>query len=96
MKSSDPKISEPAKLAALIMSTGIRPGSESDTGAKVKAYGATTLEGRHVVTDSEGNTRLQFVGKKGVNIDYTRERQRSREYASAEEIRAGRKTVQRL
>ena len=64
----DPKRREVADCAALIMKMGVRPGSEKDTGAKVKAYGATTLEGRHVVETAEG-VRLRFVGKKGVNIN---------------------------
>lgn len=59
---------ENAACAALIMSTGIRPGSEKDTHAKKKAYGATTLEGRHVVV--EGNkVSLQYVGKEGVDLN---------------------------
>jgi len=59
---------EEADLTALVMSTGIRPGSEKDTRGDVRAYGATTLEGRHVVVTEEG-VRLQFVGKKGVDLD---------------------------
>jgi DNA topoisomerase-1 len=51
------------------MQTGIRPGSEADTGADKKAFGATTLQGQHVVTDADGNVRLKFVGKKGVSLD---------------------------
>lgn len=68
MLSLDRGISEPAHVMSVIHSTGIRPGSLKETGAKVKAYGATTLEGRHVVDTPEG-VRLQFVGKKGVDID---------------------------
>lgn len=68
--SSNKGKSEPAHVLALIHATGIRPGSESETGAKVQAYGATTLEGRHVVFSGK-ITRLKFVGKKGVNIDLT-------------------------
>ncbi len=59
---------EDAECVELIMSTGIRPGSTKDTGAEKKAYGATTLEGRHVVEKSDG-VHLQFVGKKGVDLD---------------------------
>jgi DNA topoisomerase I len=63
-KSTDPKVRDEADCAALIMSMGIRPGSETDTKAKAKGYGATTLEGRHVVVAADG-VRLQFVpGKK--------------------------------
>lgn len=68
-QSANPIEREHADAASLVRNTGIRPGSEEDTMAKVKAYGATTLEGRHVETDKEGNTRLRFVGKKGVNLD---------------------------
>lgn len=60
---------EHADVATLIRTMGIRPGSEDDTKAKTKAYGATTLEGRHVRVDSAGNVGLNFVGKKGVQID---------------------------
>ncbi len=58
---------EEAECLEVIMSTGIRPGGDLDRGA-VPAYGATTLEGRMVVVDGN-KTRLQFVGKKGVDID---------------------------
>jgi DNA topoisomerase-1 len=65
----DPKVRENAAAMKLIQQTGVRPGSENDTGAEKQAYGATTLEGRHVVADKDGNVRLKFVGKKGVNLD---------------------------
>jgi DNA topoisomerase-1 len=59
---------ENAHCLRLVMTTGIRPGSDKNTLAEKKAYGATTLEGRHVVVKG-GEVRLRFVGKKGVNID---------------------------
>lgn len=66
--SRDDKVREHAECLGLIMATGLRPGSERDTGAEKTAYGATTLEGRHVVT--EGNdTYLRFTGKKGVDLN---------------------------
>lgn len=65
---TDPAKREEADVMALILQTGIRPGSDKDTGAKVKAHGATTLEGRHV-TVTGGKVRLRFVGKKGVSLD---------------------------
>lgn len=68
MFSKDVSISEPAHVMSLIHSTGIRPGSLKETGAKVQAFGATTLQGRHILVNGE-NVRLNFVGKKGVNID---------------------------
>ncbi len=52
-------------VAYLIFETGIRPGSNADTLAQVKAYGATTLQLKHVIPCSRG-VRLQFIGKKGV------------------------------
>lgn len=54
--------------ATLIMKMGIRPGSDVDTKAKTKAYGATTLIGSHVVAE-DGKTFLRFTGKKGVAIN---------------------------
>ena len=59
---------EEASILRLVMTTGLRPGSEKQRGA-VKAYGATTLEGRHVIGKDESSIRLRFVGKKGVKID---------------------------
>jgi DNA topoisomerase-1 len=64
----DPKTRDVADCLNLIMRMGVRPGSDSDTGAEKKAYGATTLEGKHVVRTPEG-MRLQFTGKKGVELD---------------------------
>jgi DNA topoisomerase-1 len=67
-KSNNPKVRDSADCLSMIMKMGIRPGSETDTGAKLKAYGATTLEGRHVVKTDEG-VSLRFIGKKGVALD---------------------------
>lgn len=63
-----PETNEVASALALVASTGIRPGSEKDTKAEKQAYGATTLEGRHVVVQGK-EVRLQFVGKKGKDLD---------------------------
>jgi len=68
-KSDDDKTREHADAALLVRTMGVRPGSETDTKAKVQAYGATTLEGRHVRVSSTGNVRLNFTGKKGVGIN---------------------------
>lgn len=57
--------SEEAAALRLVDKTGLRIGGEGDTGAKVQAYGATTLRPEHVSDD--GKT-LTFVGKKGVHI----------------------------
>jgi DNA topoisomerase-1 len=48
------------------MQTGIRPGSDEDMLAEKKAYGATTLEGKHVHQNEDGTLTLDFIGKKGV------------------------------
>jgi DNA topoisomerase-1 len=56
---------EAALVAYLIYETGMRPGSNRDTLASVKAYGATTVQMRHVTPSAKG-ARLKFVGKKGV------------------------------
>lgn len=65
----DPRKRDVADSLALIMSTGIRPGSDEDTKAAKRAYGATTLEARHVHQDESGGVSLRFVGKKGVDLD---------------------------
>jgi DNA topoisomerase-1 len=66
--SSDPAVREPAAVMAVVQATGIRPGSERDTKAAKQAYGATTLEGRHVVEEG-GALYLRFTGKKGVALN---------------------------
>jgi len=66
-RSPHPATREAADCLALIAATGIRPGSDRDTRAKVKAYGATTLEGRHV-TRRDGQVVLSYTGKKGVAL----------------------------
>ncbi len=59
------KGNEAATVASLILSTSMRVGSDGDTLASVKAYGATTLEARHVSVS--GNVvSFDFMGKKGV------------------------------
>ena len=68
-QSDNPRTKAAADCAALVMSMGVRPGSEDDTQAKVRAYGATTLEGRHVVIGDDGRVSLQFIGKKGVALN---------------------------
>jgi DNA topoisomerase-1 len=67
-RSKDQNERDHADCARLVMEMGVRPGSDTDTKAKEKGYGATTLEGRHVVTEGE-NTRLIFTGKDGVHLD---------------------------
>jgi phage-related protein (TIGR01555 family) len=66
-KSKDAKVRDHADCMYLVRKTGIRPGSDSDTGGAVKAYGASTLQGHHV-WQLGNSVRLRFVGKKGVTI----------------------------
>ena len=61
---------EEAAALVLLGKTGMRIGSDRNTGAKVQAYGATTLQARHVNVNGSV-THLEFVGKKGVNISLT-------------------------
>lgn len=56
---------EAAVIAYLIYETGMRPGSEKDTKAKVKAYGSSTLLAKHILPGKD-SVALVFIGKKGV------------------------------
>lgn len=67
-RTGDAKTKDSADCLALVMSMGVRPGSDTDTKAEKKAYGATTLEGQHVVEEG-GQTFLRFTGKKGVDLN---------------------------
>lgn len=60
-----------AHCLKLIMQTGMRPGG-SETLADFKSYGATTLEGRHVIPNADGSVTLRLVtGKnKGKEVDF--------------------------
>jgi DNA topoisomerase-1 len=62
------KVKEHAECLRLIMDEGIRPGGLKELTSAKKAYGAITLEGKHVVV-RDGEVRLQFVGKKGKDLD---------------------------
>lgn len=64
----DPKTRDVADCMEVIMQMGIRPGSDQDTKAKTKAYGASTLEGRHVV-EEDGRVHLRYTGKKGIALN---------------------------
>lgn len=66
---TDPAKREAAEALDLVMKMGLRPGSERDTGAAKQAYGATTLQGRHVKVRDTGYVALNFTGKKGVQIN---------------------------
>jgi DNA topoisomerase I len=63
----DMKSSEDALVLYLIAKTGFRIGSDSETRAKVKAFGASTLQCSHVSV--EGNKlSFDFIGKKGIRV----------------------------
>lgn len=67
-----PELKDSAECLAVVMATGMRPGSEHDTGADYPSYGATTLEGRHVLPQKDGSVILRLVtGKnKGREVDF--------------------------
>ena len=63
----DMKTSEEALVLHLISKTGFRIGSDSETLAEVKAFGASTLRCSHVSV--EGNKlSFNFTGKKGIQV----------------------------
>jgi DNA topoisomerase-1 len=63
----DMKTSEEALVLYLIAKTGFRIGSNSETLATVKAFGASTLKCSHVSV--EGNKlSFDFTGKKGIRV----------------------------
>jgi DNA topoisomerase-1 len=63
----DMKTSEEALVLYLISKTGFRIGSNSETLATVKAFGASTLRCSHVSV--EGNKlSFDFTGKKGIRV----------------------------
>lgn len=59
-----------AKVLYLIASTGFRLGSDSDTKAEQKAYGASNLTSDHIEVKGNRMT-FRFTGKKGVGIEHT-------------------------
>lgn len=61
---------EEAAALRLIQISGFRVGSDTETGAKVKAYGASTLKPEHVVSIEGDTMHFVFVGKKGVVQDH--------------------------
>ncbi len=66
-KSEDAKTRATADSMSVILAMGIRPGSDRDTKAEKKAYGASNMEARHVV-EKDGQVYLDFTGKKGVDL----------------------------
>lgn len=68
-QAQDPNNPE-AQVLYLISQTAFRIGGQGDGKAKTQAYGASTLEGRHVKIDGERVT-FDFTGKEGVRQQHT-------------------------
>lgn len=66
LKATETDTSDHAMVVRLIALTGVRPGSERDTGGAKKAYGATTLQAEHVKVEGD-KVVLDFVGKEGID-----------------------------
>ena len=67
---ADMATKEEAKVLYLISQTGFRIGSDSDTKAEKKAFGASNLLASHATVDGDKVT-FRFTGKKGVSIEHT-------------------------
>lgn len=68
LTSRDQAIRQHAEVLGMIMAMGLRPGSDRDTKADEQAYGITTMQARHLITDGN-KTYLRFTGKSGVQQD---------------------------
>ena len=68
--SRDMKTSDEARVLYLIAKTGFRIGSNAETLAEVKAYGASTLRCSHVQVDGE-TLSFNYTGKKGIGVRET-------------------------
>lgn len=64
----DGLVNDEAGALTLIRRLGMRPGSNSNTGAKVQAHGATNIKAKHVKLNDDGSATLDFTGKDGVHI----------------------------
>lgn len=65
----DAKTDDTAALVMLIRATGMRPGSERETGGETQAFGATTLQAQHVEIDGD-LVAFNFVGKNGKDVHF--------------------------
>lgn len=68
--------------------TCIRVGSDKDTQADVKAYGLTTLEGRHAEVNGDRVT-LKFTAKQGEPGEYTLKDRQLAQFIAARKEQAG-------
>jgi DNA topoisomerase I len=66
----DKKTSEEALVLYLISKTGFRIGSDAETLAEVKAFGASTLRCSHVAVAGK-SILFEFAGKKGSKVSKT-------------------------
>lgn len=66
----DKKTSDEALVLYLIAKTGFRVGSNKETLAAVKAFGASTLRCSNVSVEGD-NLSFDFMGKKGVRVQKT-------------------------
>jgi len=67
-----PELRDQADCLKVVMQTGMRPGGGSDTKADYESFGATTLQGRHVIANTDGTATLRLVtGKnKGREVEF--------------------------
>lgn len=66
----------------LVARTGFRIGSDTDTGAAEQAYGASTLQKKHIKLKAGSKIGFEFVGKKGVTITKTVQDKQLHDYLS--------------
>lgn len=64
----DAENDDSALAALMIRRMGLRPGSDTNTGAEKKAHGATNLKVSHIEVGGD-TIRANFTGKKGVDLD---------------------------
>jgi DNA topoisomerase I len=69
-KRTSPVDRDCSAICRMIELTGFRVGSKEDTGADVKAYGATTMLREHVSVNGD-SISFDFIGKKGVRQQKT-------------------------
>jgi DNA topoisomerase IB len=65
LKSPDQQTRRTAAAVLIMRRTGMRVGSERDRGGDAEAYGATTLQARHVQVTAAGTVIFDFPAKKG-------------------------------
>lgn len=66
-----PALRDKAECLKVIMQTGIRPGSTKDTGADYESFGATTIQGRHVVKKGDSVSLIFATEKnKGREVEF--------------------------